>query len=100
MKNGAEKRRRVPPALQHRDFALLWAASGLSLGVALATKFTAVLLVPLFAVVPLLALLAEGDRRTLRSAAKKAAGAVAAGAVALGLLAAIYADNLRAMPAG
>ena len=27
MKNGAEKRRRVPPALQHRDFALLWAAS-------------------------------------------------------------------------
>ena len=83
-----------------RDSPMLWVATGLSLGIALATKFTAVLLVPFLGVVPLLALLAEGDRRSLRSALRKACGALAAGVVALGLLAAIYAVNLRGMAPG
>lgn len=87
-------------AAARRDSLVLWIASGLALGAALATKFTAVLLIPLYIVVPLLALLAEGERRTVRSAARKALGVAAAGAVALGLLAAIYSINLRAMPAG
>ena len=87
-------------AAAKRDSFVLWIASGLALGIALATKFSAILLVPLYALVPLLALLAEGERRTLRSAARKALGAVAAAAVALGLVAAIYAANLRAMPSG
>lgn len=87
-------------AAARRDAPTLWAASGLALGVALATKFSAVLLIPLFAAVPLLALLAEGERRTARSAVTKALGVVMAGVIALGLLTAIYAVNMRAMPAG
>ncbi len=87
-------------AAARRGSAALWIAAGLALGVALATKFTAVLLIPLYAVVPLLALLAEGDRRTVRSAAGKALGAAAAGAIAFALLAGIYAVHLRAMSAG
>lgn len=87
-------------AAARRDSIALWIASGLALGIALATKFTAALLIPLYVVVPLLALLAEGQGRTLRSAARKVLGVAAAAAVALGFLAAIYAVNLRAMPAG
>lgn len=87
-------------AAARRDSFWLWTLSGLALGVALATKFTAVLLVPLYGVVPLLALLAERERRTLRSATRKGVGAMVAGTAALGLLAAIYAVNLRAMPGG
>jgi 4-amino-4-deoxy-L-arabinose transferase-like glycosyltransferase len=87
-------------AAARRDSAALWAASGIALGIALATKFTAVLLVPLLGVIPLLALLAEGERRTFRSAARKALGAAAAGGIALTLLAAVYALNQREMPPG
>jgi hypothetical protein len=87
-------------AAARRSSPALWAASGLALGVALATKFSAVLLLPLFAAVPLLALLAEGNRRTVRSAATKALGVVTAGVMALGLLAATYVVSMRAMPEG
>ncbi|MBK9087528.1 MAG: glycosyltransferase family 39 protein [Holophagales bacterium] len=87
-------------AAARRNSLALWAVSGLALGVALATKFSAVLLLPLFAAVPLLALLSEGERRTVRSAATKALGVVTAGVIALGLLAAIYVVSMRAMPEG
>lgn len=87
-------------AAARRSSPALWIPSGLALGVALATKFSAVLLLPLFAAVPLLALLAEGERRTVRSAATKALGVVTAGVIALGLLAAIYVVSMRAMPEG
>ncbi len=87
-------------AAARRSSPALWISSGLALGVALATKFSAVLLLPLFAAVPLLALLAEGERRTVRSAATKALGVVTAGVIALGLLAAIYVASMRAMPEG
>lgn len=87
-------------AAAQRDSFPLWAASGLALGLALATKFSAVLLLPLFATVPLLALLAEGPRRSIRSAAKKALGLASAGVLALGLVGAVYAAALREMPAG
>ncbi|HRY45075.1 MAG TPA: glycosyltransferase family 39 protein [Thermoanaerobaculia bacterium] len=87
-------------AAARRNSLALWAVSGLALGVALATKFSAVLLLPLFAAIALLAFLAEGRLRTARSAAKMALGIGMAGVIALGLLAATYAVNMRAMPAG
>lgn len=79
---------------------LLWVAAGVALGLALATKFTAVLLLPFLGVVPLLALLAEGAQRSVRGAAAKALGASAALAVALAVLSAPYAWSLRTMPDG
>ena len=82
-------------AAARRSSPALWAVSGLALGVALATKFSAVLLLPLFAAVPLLALLSEGEQRTVRSAATKALGVVTAGAMALGLLAATYVVSIE-----
>lgn len=87
-------------AAARRDSPGLWVASGLALGVALATKFTAVLLLPFLGVVPFLAPLAGGERRSLRWALRKLTGAMAAGSVAVGLLAAIYAVNLRGMAPG
>lgn len=87
-------------AASRRESLALWASTGLALGVALATKFSAVLFLPLFAALPLLALLAEGKSRTVRSAARKALGLATAGVMALGLLAAVYAAAMRAMPEG
>lgn len=85
-------------AASRRESLALWAAAGLALGVALATKFSAALLLPLFAALPLLALLAEGKRRTVRSGSRQVLGVATAGVMALGLLAAVYAVCMRAMP--
>lgn len=72
--------------------ALRWILAGLALGLAIATKFTALILVPLVLLAPLLLLLEDGTRRKL---AENFAGAVSACIVAAFVVYAVYAVNMR-----
>jgi 4-amino-4-deoxy-L-arabinose transferase-like glycosyltransferase len=71
-----------------------WILAGLALGLAIATKFTALILVPLVLLAPLLLLL-QADRR--QKVAEHFAGALAACIVAALVIYAVYAVTMRAM---
>lgn len=72
-----------------------WLAAGAALGVALTTKFTAVLLVPLFLAAPLLALNRRGRPGEARDRFLYAGAGLL---VALAVLLGVYAWCLRSMP--
>jgi hypothetical protein len=74
--------------------ALRWLLAGLALGLAIASKFTALILLPLVLLAPLLLLLEGTTRRQL---GENFAGAAAACIVAALAIYAVYAVNLRAM---
>ncbi len=87
-------------AAASEDRPLLWPLAGVALGLALATKFTAILFVPVLPALPLLRAAleppAEGRRRSLGRALPRAFLALA---LAFGVCVAIYSFALRAMPA-
>lgn len=80
-----------------RRSALPWLAAGALLGIALATKFTAILLVPLFAAAPLLALGRPGTPGETRDRVLRMTTGLL---VALAVLTGAYAWCLREMPPG
>lgn len=86
-------------AIERRSF-LLWAASGVALGATLATKFSAILLVPVVAALALSAAL-RGRRRTRRdgrnAGGRHVPGLLAACAVAGAVLVGSYALAMRSM---
>lgn len=73
---------------------LRWLAAGLALGLAVATKFTALILVPLVLLAPLLLLLEPEGKRKL---ARHFAGALGACVIAAMVVFAVYATAMRAM---
>ena len=79
--------------------AAVWAAAGAALGVALATKFTAVLLVPLVLVLPLVWGVTGRPRPAGGRVAGNLLGALLALAAALAVLWGVYAFCMRNMPA-
>ena len=76
----------------------LWPAAGLALGLALATKFTAVVLAPVVVVLPLLHAALERPPGTGRALLRALAGAAAAVAIAVAVLAGVYSVAMRKMP--
>ena len=76
-----------------------WGAAGIALGVALAAKFTAVLLVPLFPLLPLVQAITGRPRPEPRRVVRGVLGSVLALGTALAVLWGIYAWSLRNMPA-
>ena len=76
-----------------------WLLAGLLLGLSLATKFSAVLLVPILLALPLLALLREEPRPSAAVVRDRVAGTAVSVAVALLVVWGVYAACLRAMPA-
>jgi hypothetical protein len=78
-----------------RGGRLRWLLAGGCLGLALATKFSAVLLVPVFLLVPFL----PWRRRDSRERRRAIAGSMVAILVGIGVLAGVYAVAMRRMPA-
>ena len=78
-----------------RGSKLLWLLAGVTLGLAIATKFTALLLIPLVVLAPLLVLLERAPRKHLL---EQFAGAVTACIVAMVVVHAVYALNARNTP--
>lgn len=76
-----------------------WGAAGVALGVALAAKFTAVLLVPLFPLLPLVQAVAGRPRPEARRVVRGLLGSLLALGAALAVLWGAYAWCLRNMPA-
>ena len=75
--------------------ALRWLLAGLVLGLAIATKFTALVLVPLALLAPLFLLLEPGTSR--RKLAESVAGSLIACILATFVVYAVYAMNMRDM---
>jgi hypothetical protein len=78
--------------------AAWWCAAGVALGLALASKFTAVLLVPLLPLLPLLQAVAGRPRPEARRVARSLLGSLLALASAFAVLWSVYAWCLRKMP--
>jgi 4-amino-4-deoxy-L-arabinose transferase-like glycosyltransferase len=76
-----------------------WGAAGAALGIALASKFTAVLLVPLFPLLPLLQTVTGRPRPEARRVVRGLLGSVLALGTGLAILWGVYAWCLRNMPA-
>lgn len=76
-----------------------WGAAGVALGVALASKFTAVLLVPLFPLLPLIQAVTGRPRPEARRVVRGLLGSVLALGAAFAVLGSVYAWCLRNMPA-
>jgi len=75
-----------------------WAAAGAALGLALATKFTAVLLVPLYPLLPLLLAAVGRPRPGVRHVVRGLLGSLLGLAAAAAVLHGVYAHGLRNMP--
>jgi hypothetical protein len=76
-----------------------WGAAGTALGLALAAKFTAILLVPLFPLLPLLWAAAGRPRPETRRVVRAFLGSLLALGAAFAVLWGVYAWCLRKMPA-